>query len=357
MERKIPLNFSLYDSIYGSTFPEEQYYIILFDAIGSSHSSQELYSDEVIKYFIKSLGFEEEVRLNSMREVGKIQNRQSLLVNKDKRMIITTRLRQSKGDGIISIDIYYDVSNGGIEEQLNFIELDKFKKLPTKSNIQIVKSDMSHLDTEEYELSVPECDLELNYGKDFLKLHNTMVERLNTIGDKGIVLFHGDPGTGKTTYIKMLIHLIKNKEVLFIPPSMAEALSDPSIITFLMEHKNSILLIEDAEKVVKSRDDKGSQVAVSNILNLTDGILGDCLNVQVIATFNMPREKIDSALLRKGRLIAEHKFEKLSKEDTNILLKKLGKDMVSNEGLTLADIYNIDTDSNRISVEPKKIGF
>lgn len=355
--RKIPLNFPLYDSIYGSVFPEEQYYIILFDKIGSNYSSQELYSEDVIQYFIKKLGFEEDIRINSDREEGRSKNRQSLLINKDKRIIITTRLRQSKGDGIISFDILYDVSYGGIEEQLNFLEFNKFKKAATKSNIQIVKSEMSHLDTEEYDLVVPECDLELNYGKEFLRLHNTMVERLNTIGDKGIILFHGDPGTGKTTYIKMLIHLIKNKEVLFIPPSMGEALSDPSIITFLMEHKNSILLIEDAEKVVGSRDDKGSQIAVSNILNLTDGILGDCLNVQVIATFNMPREKIDAALLRKGRLIAEHKFDKLSKEDTNTLLKKLGKDVSSDVGLTLADIYNVDMDANRITVESKKIGF
>jgi len=357
MIRKIPLNFPLFDSAYSSSFPEEQYYVILFDSIGSNYSSQELYSDEVIKFLIDNLGFTEDVRINTIREQGKIQNRQSLLVNKEKRILVTTRLRQNKGDGLISFDIYYDVTLGDIEEQFNFVDLNPFKKSATKSNIHIVKSEMSHLDTEEYELAVPECNLELNYGKEFLGLHDTMVQRLNKLGDKGIILFHGDPGTGKTTYIKLLINLIQNKEVLFIPPSMAEVLSDPSIITFLMEHKNSILLIEDAEKVVGSRDDKGSQVAVSNILNLTDGILGDCLNVQVIATFNMPREKIDPALLRKGRLIAEHKFDKLSIEDTNTLLKKLGKERVSNEGLSLADIYNIDTDSNRISVAPRKIGF
>ena len=357
MERKIPLNFPLFDTIYGSSFPEEQYYIILFDTIGSSHSSQELYSDEVIKYFIDDLGFEEAARIHSVRAQGEPKSRQSMLVNKDKRMVITTRTRQNKGEGLISFDILYDVGRGGVEEQLNFKDVDKFKSPTTKSNIQVVKSEMNHLDTEEFEMDIPECNLELNYGKEFLKLHETIVERLNTMGDKGIVLFHGDPGTGKTTYLKILTSLIKVKEVLFVPPSMADSLSDPEIITFLMEHKNSILLIEDGEKVVGSRDDKGSHVAVSNILNLTDGILGDCLNIQVIATFNMPREKIDSALLRKGRLIGEHKFEKLSMEDTNILLKKLGKDVVSKEGLVLADIYNIDTEANRITTEPKKIGF
>jgi len=355
--RKIPLNFPLYDSMYGTSFPEEQYYIILFDLIGSSYSTRKLYSDKIIMYFIDQLGFVEHTRINTEKDRGEEENKQSMLVNEDKKMIISTKSRQNKGKNLISFYILYDVGLGEITEQLNFKDINKFKKPPTKSTIQIVKSEMNHLDTEEFEMDVPECDLALNYGKDFLKLHEMMVKRLNTEGDKGIIMFHGDPGTGKTTYIKILTNLIKNKEVLFVPPSMAESLSDPEIIPFLMEHKNSILLIEDAEKVVGSRDDKGSQGAVSNVLNLTDGILGDCLNVQVVATFNMPKEKIDPALLRKGRLICEHKFEKLSVEDTNALLKKIGKNVESKEGLVLADIYNIDIEANRITEVRKKIGF
>jgi SpoVK/Ycf46/Vps4 family AAA+-type ATPase len=104
---------------------------------------------------------------------------------------------------------------------------------------------------------------------------------------------------------------------------MAEMLSEPSIIPFLMKHKNSVLVIEDAERVISERQGNGSSAGVSNILNLTDGILGDCLNIQIIATFNMARERIDSALLRKGRLVAEHKFDKLTIEESNLLLLHL----------------------------------
>ena len=137
---------------------------------------------------------------------------------------------------------------------------------------------------------------------------------------------------------------------------MAEMLSEPSIIPFLMEHKNSILVIEDAERVISDRENNGSPAGVSNILNLTDGILGDCLSIQIVATFNMKREKIDQALLRKGRLIAEHKFEKLSLENTEKLLKHLNKERKIYEEMYLADIYNIDIEvfkSNKTS----KIGF
>ena len=160
-----------------------------------------------------------------------------------------------------------------------------------------------------------------------------------------------------TTYIKYLTSLIEDKDIIFIPPSTAEALSEPSIIPFLMEHRNSILIIEDAEKVISDRENGGSSIGVSNILNLTDGILGDCLNIQIIATFNMRKEKIDKALLRKGRLIAEHKFTNLTIDESNNLLKHIGKDKKVNTPMSLADIYNIDSEDMRFEKIENKIGF
>ena len=71
----------------------------------------------------------------------------------------------------------------------------------------------------------------------------------------------------------------------------------------------------------------------------------------------MKREKIDKALLRKGRLIAEHKFEKLTVEETNKLLVSLGKHNVSEEAMCLADIYNIDTEVYKTETKENKIGF
>jgi hypothetical protein len=159
-----------------------------------------------------------------------------------------------------------------------------------------------------------------------------------------------------TSYIKYLTTLVNDKDILFIPPSMAEMLSEPSIIPFLMDHKNSILIIEDAERVISDRENNGSSAGVSNILNLTDGILGDCLSIQIIATFNMKREKIDPALLRKGRLIAEHKFENLSIESSNKLFDYLGFEHKTSTPMSLADIYNIDVELFK-TTNKTKIGF
>jgi SpoVK/Ycf46/Vps4 family AAA+-type ATPase len=279
-----------------------------------------------------------------------------VLVNEDTRTIVMLKTFNDKKEPLFEITFYYDITKGEFNTFFNMDELLEYEVKLKKSGINLVKVEMGHMDTEEYEMNVPDIDLELNYGTKFLKVHEVILNRLNRPNDKGIILFHGVPGSGKTTYIKYLTRLITDKEILFIPPSMAESLSEPSIIPFLMEHKNSVLIVEDAERVISDREGNGSSMGVSNILNLTDGILGDCLNIQVIATFNMKKEKIDQALLRKGRLIAEHKFDKLSIDETNTLLKHIGKEGVVTEPMTLADIYNIDEELFKVD-DKLKIGF
>ncbi len=355
MKRIIPSELKLYDSVYSNDFPDAQYYIVLFGDLPSKQSTRTTYAPNLVEH-LKTLGFEECFKIENTKKNYDVSI-ESLYINKEKEIIIRVDLSTERKTELIYIDIFYNLKNGEINKQLNFEEFKPYIKEKKKSNIQLVKSDMGHLDTEEYDLFVPDMDLELNYGTEFKKIHDIIVKRLNKSQDKGIILLHGEPGTGKTSYLKYLTKQVKDKDILFIPPSMAEMLSEPSIIPFLMEKRDSILIIEDAERVISDREGNGSPAGVSNILNLTDGILGDCLNIQIVATFNMKRERIDQALLRKGRLIAEHKFEKLNLEETNKLLKHLKKDVVSDKALTLADIYNIDSDEVRITKEKKQIGF
>ena len=355
MSRILPDSYPLYDTVYGSEVPTEQYYVVLFDLLPSKYVNTSNYDPTIIDFFT-SVGFVEETNIFSSNRRYDLSS-QSLYVNSNLKMMIRISGNTNKiKDNLVQLDIVYNIKNGILGNQLDLIKIKEFEKPKKKANIQLVKSEMGHLDTEEYDLFVPPIDLEMNYGTDFLKVHNIIVNKLNENNGKGIILLHGDPGTGKTSYIKLLTSLIKEKDILFIPPSMAEMLSEPSIIPFLMDHKNSILIIEDAERVISDREGNGSPAGVSNILNLTDGILGDCLSIQIVATFNMKREKIDQALLRKGRLIVEHKFSKLSVEESNKLLKHLEKEHIVEESMCLADIYNIDVELIK-TTNKSKIGF
>lgn len=337
----LPIEYNLFDAAYSNDIPAEQLFVHHFDVIPSRYNDGSKYNDGVLK-IVSDLNFE--ILCEVVVKPRKFERLSSttLYVQKDARQFIIIKSYMDDETRTFEFSFLYDIVNGTHEKQFDFKLLDTVRIPKLKSGISLVKLEMGHLDSEEYEITVPDINLTLNYGVEFSKIHNVIVERLNKRDDKGIVLFHGEPGTGKTSYIKYLASLIKDKEILFIPPSMAESISDPSFIPFLMERRNSILIIEDAEKVISDRDGNGSSIGVSNILNLTDGILGDCLNIQIIATFNMKRERIDSALLRKGRLIAEHKFDKLSVDDTNTLLKSIGKDYKVDKPMVLADIYNID---------------
>ena len=65
------------------------------------------------------------------------------------------------------------------------------------------------------------------------------------------------------------------------------------------------------------------------------------MHQQIIATFNCDLTKIDPALLRKGRLIANYEFNKLDLDSAKILSDKLGFGTEAiTEPMTLAEIYN-----------------
>ena len=143
-----------------------------------------------------------------------------------------------------------------------------------------------------------------------------------------------------------------------MPLSIASRLDSPHVLPLLIENPNSILVIEDAEELLIARD-SGSGSSIASLLNLTDGVLGKSLNIQVLCTFNTNVNNLDQALLRKGRLIAIYHFDALSVEKSNALLSKRGvKDFVATSPMTLADIYNLDAEAFKYQNKAKReIGF
>ena len=198
--------------------------------------------------------------------------------------------------------------------------------------------------TKEYNL----INSDLHYGTGFEEFHTKLIERFKS-GSKGLVLLHGDPGTGKTYYIRNLLKdlIAMGKQVIYFPPNMVGHLVSPEIMTFLSstvmdmaeEGKSCVLLLEDAEPLLASRAE-GRSDGITNLLNITDGLLNDMLSIQVIATFNTEMKNIDTALLRPERLIARKEFKKLKKEDAQKLANSLNLDIKCEKDMTLAEIYS-----------------
>lgn len=176
-----------------------------------------------------------------------------------------------------------------------------------------------------------------------------------------------------TYFLRYLLQKLSKtrKKVLYFPPSMVEAITDPAFFNFIMNWtmdngKNSVLLIEDAEPLLLSRE-SGRNMGITNLLNLTDGILNDILSIQIIATFNTSLNELDKALLRPERLIARKEFKKLTLENGKKLAEilKIDSNLITKE-MSLAEIYSIKNDNevllhgvdkNSVTGERQTIGF
>ncbi len=223
-----------------------------------------------------------------------------------------------------------------------------------KLNLLLYQPEFGGFRLKDFVLPEINCDVSVQYNDDFAAIGELIMQRLSEAKSKGIVLLHGLPGTGKTSYIRYIVRQL-NKKMIYIPSSQAGRLGDPEFLPFLLRHPDSILIIEDAEEILQERQN-GQNGAISNLLNLSDGLLSDCLNIQIICTFNAPIARIDQALLRKGRIIASYNFQPLTKEKANQLLSMLRVPHQTNKEMTLAEIYHLK-DRDFVGQPKTKIGF
>lgn len=262
-------------------------------------------------------------------------------------------------DGIFRVKyVYYDNSNLKSRENLNFLLENLLEKYISKeSKISILLRNNHGIELKTHTIHSHRIDFEMMYNTDFVSVHHRIKDEITT-ENKGIVLLHGVPGSGKTNYIKWLTSQIPSKKFIFVPTTMISSLTDPGFLSILIENKNSVLVLEDCENYIAERTelDRNTDV-VSSILNLADGILSDVMECQFICTFNSDISKIDTALLRKGRLIAEYKFHELSVEKSNQYLQSLGKKTRVDRPHTLAELTHIDTEEIREHEKVTRIGF
>ena len=243
--------------------------------------------------------------------------------------------------------ILYDESDKtGLNWLLAILKKNYKKKTEDEGNIwKIAISNGSYMLLKSKVADCDGFDVHKQYNDDF-EAEDALISRF--IGEEnksGLVILHGEKGTGKTTYIRNLIKTHKDKKFVFMPSGMVTLLGEPSFETFIGSLTNSVIILEDCEGAIQSRKSGGSSSsAVAMILNMTDGLLSDDLSMKFICTFNENTKNIDPALLRKGRLVSKYEFKPLCAEKTDKLLAELytfeeGEEL-PNTPLTLADIYH-----------------
>lgn len=381
----IPKNVDYYKLEIGNEFPIKRYITQTYGYAPCSYSIETNFSCQVLNFLIENgelINFLANGKYEHVLDgnVEKLKN--GFFWFKYKNIFIKVSLKNYSSN-LFDDDIEFVVDNGK-EEKKTFAlcfygpanikeyplaDFDKFiikDKQDAKVHL-FIKNQYGDYDFEPLSINLPSnLDLELNYGKEFLdvdkKIKDRLVEKPN-----GLFMFHGLPGTGKTTYIKYLASQVK-RDFIYIPTSMIEFFtSDPNCLHTLIQKPNSVIILEDAEKAILKRLGDGmDSSAVSSLLNLSDGILSDILKTSVIVTYNCPKQDVDDALKRKGRLQIDYEFSALSIKNAKKLAKhlKYPKKLVEEKiekPLTLNEIYNLEKDvefyNETKKQEPKRIGF
>jgi hypothetical protein len=252
------------------------------------------------------------------------------------------------------VEIFYS-SNDDAQELIDNIRQFRQRE-PTKNMIHLVIQGRAGLNLHPLQMKLAKCSVKKNYNDDMQVVHQKILKYLKKKDLSGLTLFHGLPGTGKSTYIRYLLSQIK-KEVIFLSPRAASNMDDPQLTSLLIENPNSVVVIEDAEDLLTSRDSNQNS-GISTLLNISDGLLGAGLGIQFICTFNTALINIDSALLRKGRLRTLYEFKPLAKTKSRALLLDLGvEDYVPEQAMTLAEIYNLQQQTYDYGIKTNQIGF
>ena len=176
--------------------------------------------------------------------------------------------------------------------------------------------------------------------------------------ESGILIFHGKPGCGKTSYIKHLIQTNKNIQFSYLGLDMIQQQDKLREYVICRQKKDVVIIVEDCEKLLQSRNYGTATTSLSDILNISDGLLGDQTNTKFIFTFNSNLNSIDDAIIRRGRLKCMYEFGPLKGERLKNLAKKLGLELSDEElvnGLALCDLFNYH--KPEFKKPERKIGF
>lgn len=208
-----------------------------------------------------------------------------------------------------------------------------------------------------------------NYMPNVLNDFDHIINDLQSNSPCGrIVIISGEPGGGKSFFIRGITEAVKNAMFIIIQPSMIHELMGPNFVPTLLEYhchgQSIVLIIEDADSILINRQSDNIN-AITALLNLSDGLLGNMLDIKILATTNAKKLELDPAITRDGRCCRQVVVDELNRDKAQSIFNRLTMkhiELPHQKTYMLANIYKahkkvLDKSINSKIVQEAKVGF
>jgi hypothetical protein len=208
-----------------------------------------------------------------------------------------------------------------------------------------------------------EQSLALHYGEG---MPAWTEEFMHGLSEGGLSLLRGEPGTGKTSFLRhTMLALAATHRFYFVPVDSFDILSSSSLAEFWRKQQRDhpqakkVLVLEDAEALLMNRSGSKSG-GISAILNVSDGLMKQVVQAHVLCTLNCSVDELDKAALRPGRLKFFREFERIPEARALALAQRQGISLPEQKDYTLADIFagsGFERRAQGVKSKPKEVGF
>jgi hypothetical protein len=259
---------------------------------------------------------------------------------------------------VILVDGWADISTAGkdlgaVEQTCSAVA----KQIGSGDGTGIVPITFWALDPEKWprammrKLDTPRwADLSGNYDTNVVEEMERLFA-LNSCPAERLILWHGPAGTGKTYALRALMREWQSWcDAAFVTDAERFVGGSPTylfqVATFNggrtaseANKRSKLIILEDAGELMTIEARASTGQGLSRLLNLTDGLMGQGLNIMVLITTNESLSSMHPAVIRPGRCLSEMEFGALSPNAANRWLHQHASQAEVHNPTTLAQLY------------------
>jgi Domain of unknown function (DUF5925)/ATPase family associated with various cellular activities (AAA) len=206
-----------------------------------------------------------------------------------------------------------------------------------------------------------------NYNAQTRDHVSALIERAPVDTSGKLILWHGLPGTGKTWALRALLrewrtwasgHYILDPERFFgqsatyMMSVLMDDDGDSDDLHAASKDRWRLLVIEDAGELLGKDAKLQAGQGLARLLNVCDGLVGQGLKVLILVTTNEELGTMHPAVIRRGRCIANIRFNLLAPHETREWAAAHGVPTDGEKPGLLADLFAADqiTTSNAATI-------